>query len=84
MEPTTRPDDELAQQAPLVPDIGRADDARTDGGRTTTGDRTERRRPTTDVSTQREYDDELTQEAPLVPDIGRPETRPIDDTEPGR
>ncbi|SDZ94607.1 hypothetical protein SAMN04488065_1364 [Haloplanus vescus] len=68
MEPTTRPDDELAQQAPLVPDIGRGDTTRTDGGR-----RDERRpaarRPPTDRATLRGYDDEQTQEAPLVPDI---------------
>jgi len=68
MQPTTRRDDELAQQAPLVPDIGRADSTRTDGGR-----RDGQRRTTpTDRPTQRAYDDELTQEAPLVPDLGRP------------
>ena len=77
MEPTTRRDDELAQQAPLVPDIGRGD-TRADGGR-------ERRRPTprtrtTDSPTQRS-DDELAQEAPLVPDLGRPGTRTTDATD---
>jgi len=80
MEPTTRRDDELAQQAPLVPDIGRADDTRTDGGRTPTdGTRTTPRAPRGDATTQRTYDDELAQEAPLVPDLGRPTT---DDTTP--
>jgi hypothetical protein len=79
MEPTTRRDDELAQQAPLVPDIGRGD-TRADGGR-------ERRRPaprtrTTDSATQRTDDDELAQEAPLVPDLRRPGTRTTDATEP--
>jgi len=76
---TPRRDDELAQQAPLVPDIGRADGTRTDGGRTPT-DRTRMpRAPRADTATQRTYDDELAQEAPLVPDLGRPTT---DDTTP--
>jgi hypothetical protein len=66
MDPTTRPDDELAQQAPLVPDLGRTDDPRTDGGRTT-GETPARTTP--DI--QRAHDDELAQEAPLVPNLGR-------------
>jgi hypothetical protein len=75
---TARRDDELAQQAPLVPDIGRADGTRTDGGRTPTDEtRPTPRVPPSDAATQRTYDDELTQEAPLVPDLGRPTT---DDT----
>jgi len=69
---TPQRDDELAQQAPLVPNIGRADGTRTDGGRTP-------RAPQADATTQRTYDDELAQEAPLVPDLGRPTT---DDTTP--
>jgi hypothetical protein len=78
MQPTTRRDDELAQQAPLVPDIGRAD-TRTDGGRGRT-DRTPTPRTTpTDSATQRTYDDELAQQAPLVPDLGRPDTRTTTD-----
>jgi hypothetical protein len=77
MEPTTRRDDELAQQAPLVPDIGRGD-TRTDGGREGTRPT---RTPTTDSPTQRTYDDELAQEAPLVPDLGRPGTRTTDATD---
>ena len=75
MEPTTRRDDELAQQAPLVPDIGRGD-TRTDGGR--------KRTSKTDSTTQRVYDDELAQEAPLVPDLCRPGTRTTDATEPSQ
>ncbi|WP_248897922.1 hypothetical protein [Haloplanus halobius] len=65
MDPTTQReyDDELAQQAPLVPDLGR-----TDGRRTMTDGSGLR----TDLTTQRTYDDELAQEAPLVPDLGRP------------
>ncbi|WP_251341548.1 hypothetical protein [Haloplanus halophilus] len=71
MEPTTqRPDDdELAQQAPLVPDLGRRRRSATDGG----SRRPTRRVPVTDPPTQRTYDDEQAQEAPLVPDLGRPE-----------
>jgi hypothetical protein len=65
MDPTTRPDDELAQQAPLVPDLSRADDPRTDGGRTT--DET----PALTTTDIQRADDELAQEAPLVPDLGR-------------
>jgi hypothetical protein len=80
MEPTTRRDDELAQQAPLVPDIGRGD-TRTDGGQ----ERTNRTRMpqtiTTDPTAQRTYDDELAQEAPLVPDLGRPDGRTTTDTQ---
>jgi hypothetical protein len=73
MDPTTRPAGELAQQAPLVPDIGR-DAARTDGGRATAGEiRTTSR--TRNLAIQRTYDDELAQEAPLVPDLGRPGAR---------
>jgi hypothetical protein len=82
MEPTTRRDDELAQQAPLVPDIGRGDDPRTDGGRERTG--RPRRTPgtaTTDAATQSTYDDELAQRAPLVPDLGRRDDRPTTDTQ---
>jgi len=85
MDPTTqRPDDELAQRAPLVPDLDRAD-TRSDGGRTT-GTETPTRRatgrpPTTDATPRRAYDDELAQGAPLVPDLGRPTRRP---TEEGR
>ena len=81
MEPTTRRDDELAQQAPLVPDIGRGD-TRTDGGRKRT--RPTPRTSTTDSTTQRVYDDELAQEAPLVPDLRRPGTRTTDATEPSQ
>jgi len=78
MESTTRRDDELAQQAPLVPDIGRADGTRADGGRATAG-------KTRTMAIQRTYDDELRQEAPLVPDVGRPDSRrPADPTEPPR
>ncbi|WP_251329257.1 hypothetical protein [Haloplanus pelagicus] len=64
MDPTTqRPDDELAQQAPLVPDLSRRD-----------GDRPPTRRVSvTDAATRRTNDDELAQAAPLVPDLGRPE-----------
>jgi hypothetical protein len=83
MEPTTRPDDELAQQAPLVPDIGRADDTRTDGGRIPTGDRPAQR-PPADAAIRRAYDDELAQQAPLVPKVDRPGRRPTDGTENGR
>lgn len=68
MDPTR--DDELAQRAPLVPEVGRAADTRTDGGRTT-DERRGRRRPPTDAATRRAYDDELAQEAPVVPDLGR-------------
>ncbi len=83
MEPTTRPDDELAQQAPLVPDIGRADDTRTDGGRITTDDRPAQR-PSADAAVRRAYDDELAQQAPLVPDVNRPGGQPTGGTENGR
>ncbi|GAB6860417.1 hypothetical protein ACFR97_09245 [Haloplanus litoreus] len=78
MDPTTqRTDDELAQQAPLVPDLGRRDGAQsaTDGGTAT------RRATVTDATTQRTYDDEQAQEAPLVPDLGRPERDRKTDTE---
>jgi len=78
MTPTTRRDDELAQQAPLVPDIGRADGPRTDGGRTT-GETPMPRTTPTDTATQRTYDAELAQEAPLVPDLGRPNRSRTDD-----
>jgi hypothetical protein len=75
MQPTTRRDDELAQQAPLVPDIGRADGPRTDGGRERT-DRSDRTtRTPADPPGRRAYDDELAQEAPLVPYLGRHEPR---------
>ncbi|WP_435067476.1 hypothetical protein [Haloplanus sp. C73] len=70
MEPT-QPDDELAQQAPLVPDLGR-DGTRTDGGRSDER-RPTARTPVRDRTVQRAYDDEQAQEAPLVPDLGRPE-----------
>ncbi|AZH24391.1 hypothetical protein [Haloplanus aerogenes] len=79
MQPTTRRDDELAQQAPLVPDIGRADDTRTDGGQTTRETPPTRRTTPTDTETQRTYDDEMAQEAPLVPDLGRPNRSRTDD-----
>jgi len=78
MQSTTRRDDELAQQAPLVPDIGRGDDTRTDGGRART--RPTPRAPTTDSATRR-TDDELAQQAPLVPDLGRPATRTTADAD---
>jgi len=71
MEPTTRRDDELAQQAPLVPDLGRADEPRMDGGRTDGETPSVTRTLASDAATQRTYDDELAQEAPLVPDLGR-------------
>ena len=73
MDPTTRPDDELAQQAPLVPDLGHRADTRTDGGRATDGERPDPptgRTPVIDPAIQRAYDDELAQQAPLVPDLG--------------
>jgi hypothetical protein len=70
MDTTRRPDDdELAQQAPLVPDLGVRTRPATDGGTRTPA----RRTPVTDATTQRTYDDEQAQEAPLVPDLGRPE-----------
>jgi hypothetical protein len=78
MQPTTRRDDELAQQAPLVPDIGRADGARADGGRGTGRSRPTARTPPTD-STNRHGYDELAQGAPLVPDLGRPSGSRTDD-----
>jgi hypothetical protein len=74
---TTRDyDDELAQEAPLVPDLGRS------GGTTTTADdfRTDLSTPRTPnggSTTPYTYDDELAQEAPLVPHLGR-----IDDQQP--
>ncbi|WP_049934999.1 hypothetical protein [Haloplanus natans] len=81
MEPTARRDDELAQQAPLVPDIGRADGPRTDGGRERTGrPRPTMRTPPTDSTDRQAYDDELAQEAPVVPYLGRPDRSRTDDT----
>jgi hypothetical protein len=80
MDPTIqRPDEELAQRAPLVPDIGHAD-TRTDGGRTADGETTRRatRQPPRTDATRRRADDELAQEAPLVPDLGRPTRRPTE------
>ena len=76
MQSTTQRDDELAQQAPLVPDLGRRDGTQpaTDGGTST-------RRAVTDATVQRTYDDEQAQEAPLVPDLGRPESDRRSDTE---
>jgi len=75
---TKRPDEELAQRAPLVPDIGRGD-TRTDGGRTADGETTRRATRPSPTTRQRPDDDELAQEAPLVPDLGRPTRRPTED-----
>jgi len=80
MQSTTQRDDELAQQAPLVPDIGRADDSRTDGGRTS-GETTPTRRTTPSNAVIRRTNDEMAQEAPLVPNLGRP-ARTSDDKTP--
>ncbi|MFB6103028.1 MAG: hypothetical protein ABEJ73_10740 [Haloplanus sp.] len=69
--PTQREyDDELAQEAPLVPDIGRPDGTRqtmTDGRGATP--LLSPRDP--DATTRHARDDELAQQAPLVPDLGR-------------
>ncbi|MFB6195887.1 MAG: hypothetical protein ABEI80_06925 [Haloplanus sp.] len=80
MDPTTRRDydDELAQEAPLVPDLGRPDEnrrTRADGRGAMTA------RPSDSTPPRHAPDDELAQQAPLVPDLGRRRTPNTDPTD---